>query len=94
MARRAVLAEAARALLSSSRRCVRCAPRRTIPRVSRETSARAIARRRPDSPTGALSDPFASLFATAQKPARARHAGACLVDRRDVLLALDHAERA
>lgn len=60
MARRAVLAEAARALLSTSRRCVRCAPRRTIPRVSHETSAPAIARHRPDSPTGAPSDPFAS----------------------------------
>jgi len=60
MARRAVLAEAARALLSTSRRCVRCAPRRTIPRVSRETSAPAIPRHRPDSPTGAPSDPFAS----------------------------------
>ena len=62
-------------------------------RLSRDLRP-AIARRRPDSPTGALSDPFASLFATAQKPARARHAGAGLVDRRDVLLALDHAERA
>ena len=60
MARRAVLAEAARALLSTSRRCVRCAPRRTIPRVSRETSAPAIPRHRPDSPTGAPSDFFAS----------------------------------
>ena len=60
MARRAVLAEAARALLSTSRRCVRCAPRRTIPRVSHETSAPAIARHCPDSPTGAPSDPFAS----------------------------------
>ena len=60
MARRAVLAEAARALLSNSRRCVRCAPRPTIPRISRETSAPAFARHRPNPPTGAPSDPFAS----------------------------------